>query len=108
MAKRKQTPKQVAESRYRNILMSALDRDAEEHASEHLIEHAVKEARTDNTLLSALLRKLLPDLKAIEAKIDSESPYRLIIELPRPVVNKVGSKQVVKLSKSKTDKQQRP
>jgi len=46
-----------------------------------LMRHAIQEAYEDNTLLAAILRKLLPDLKSIDAKIIQDTPFRLIIDL---------------------------
>lgn len=90
------TIKQVADSNYRNILLGALADDAEKHRNEHLIEHAIKEARTDNTLLAQIMKKMLPDLKSIEAKVESISPFKLVLELPLPgkAVKTVESKAI--------------
>ena len=58
---------------------------------ETLVRHAVRQAYVDNTVLIAILRKILPDLKAIDTKITQDSPFRLIIDLsPSP---KTGAKQ---------------
>ncbi len=46
-----------------------------------LFVHAVLECYKDNTLLAQILRKLLPDLKAIDIKATQDSPFRLIIDV---------------------------
>ncbi len=42
------------------ILRKGLEKDEKENGS-HLIEHAIKLARKDNTVLIAILKKILPD-----------------------------------------------
>lgn len=64
---------------YRQLLHKALAADKKKH-KKHLLEYAVEKARTDTTVLNAILKKVLPDLKSIEAKLDTESPFRLILE----------------------------
>jgi len=49
-----------------------------------IFEHFVQEAYRDHTVLIALLRKMLPDLKQIEADIKTEG-FRIIIERPKDV-----------------------
>lgn len=49
-----------------------------------IFEHFIREAYNDHTVLIALLRKMLPDLKQIEADIKTEG-FRIIIERPSNV-----------------------
>ena len=95
---------------YRQLLHKALAADKLKH-KKHLLEYAVDKARTDATVLNAILKKVLPDLKSIEAKIDSESPFRLILEYAPVTSGKAGdkadkqSKEHHNNSNGKTDKQ---
>ncbi len=47
-----------------------------------IFDHFVEEAYKDNTVLIALMRKMLPDLKMVEADIKTEG-FRIIIERPQ-------------------------
>jgi hypothetical protein len=67
-------------SEYRKMLDLAMKAKTKEHKMS-LIEHAVEQAYSDNTVLTAILRKLLPDLRAVDANITQDSPFRLIIDL---------------------------
>ena len=64
---------------YRKMLDDAIAADTKRH-KESIIKFAVRKARTDSSILSAILKKVLPDLKGIDAKIDTQSPFRLILE----------------------------
>lgn len=66
-------------SRYRKMLDAAMKAESKKQG-QTLIRHAVKVAYKDSTVLTAILKKLLPDLKSIEAKLDTDSPFRLILE----------------------------
>lgn len=46
-----------------------------------IFTHFVRRAYHDDTVLKALMSKLLPDLKSVDAKVTQESPFRLIIDL---------------------------
>jgi len=60
-----------------------------------LIRHAVKKAYEDNSVLIAILKKILPDLKAVDVALTQESPFRLIIDLsPKTVKQDKKSKAV--------------
>jgi hypothetical protein len=74
-----------------NPIRTQLDKalkDVEKRHKKSIIEHALHEAYKDNTLLAAILRKLLPDLKSVEAKVSQDAPFRLIIDMtpvkPKP------------------------
>jgi len=56
-----------------------------------IFEHFVREAYKDNTVLVSLMRKLLPDLKMVEADIKTEG-FRIIIERPQNSLNKPQGK----------------
>ena len=64
---------------YRQLLDKALAADRKKHKQD-LIQYAVEKSRSDATVLNAILKKVLPDLKGIDAKIDTQSPFRLILE----------------------------
>jgi len=49
-------------------LQEALSKAAHEHHGKTLIEHAVKEAYSDNGVLIAILKKILPDMSQQELK----------------------------------------
>lgn len=68
-------------SSWRTDFDAALAADTKKHR-QSIFEHAIAEARTDNTLLAAILRKCLPDMKSIEAKIDGVQPIQLMIAVP--------------------------
>lgn len=42
-------------------------------------EHVAEQAYTDNSVLNAILRKLVPDLKSLDANITQLEPFRLIL-----------------------------
>lgn len=53
-----------------------------------IFEHFVRRAYENDNVLKALLSKLLPDLKSVDAKIVQETPFRLVIDLSdRPMLN---------------------
>ena len=62
-------------------LRDIIKRVAKRHNNKSLITHAVEQAYKDNTVLIAIMRKILPDLKAIDVTATSDSPFRLIIDL---------------------------
>ena len=62
-------------------LRDAIKRGARRHGNRSLIRHLVDQAYKDNTVLIAIARKILPDLKAIDISATSDSPFRLIIDL---------------------------
>lgn len=67
-------------SEYRKLLDIAL-RAAAKKKQKTLIQRAVELAYTDNTVLCTILRKVLPDLRNVEAKVTTDGPFRLIIEV---------------------------
>ena len=46
-----------------------------------IFEHFVRRAYHDDTVLKALMSKLMPDLKSVDARVTQVSPFRLIIDL---------------------------
>lgn len=50
-------------------LYRAMQKEAANHGGHDLVRHAVREAYTDNWMLAQILKKLIPDLKQIEADI---------------------------------------
>lgn len=72
-------------SNWRKHFDAAIEADTKKH-KQSLFEHAIEQARTDNILLAAILRKCLPDMRSIEAKIDGEQPIRLLVAVPGQTV----------------------
>ena len=65
---------------YRQLLEQAMK--AEQNVQKvSLLRHAIKMAYSDNAVLIAIVRKLLPDLKSVDMKTVGDSPFRLIIDL---------------------------
>lgn len=46
-----------------------------------IFEHFVRRAYENDQVLKALMNKILPDLKTVDAKIVQKSPYKLIIDV---------------------------
>lgn len=67
-------------------LLSALAKDKSEHDGQSIIEYFIGVARQDNTVLIALMRKILPDLRQIEATIE-HSDNEWADRTPRDIVN---------------------
>ena len=65
----------------RRALLTALSRVEREIDKVPIFEHFIRRAYENDQVLKALLGKLLPDLKSIDAKIVQDSPFRLIIDL---------------------------
>jgi hypothetical protein len=84
-------------TQWRKHFDAAIAADTEKH-KQSIFEYAVEQARKDHTVLVAILRKCLPDLKVVDAQIEMESPFRLVITLP-PLEPK--PKQVKSCEKSK-------
>jgi len=63
-------------------LRKAIEKVEAEEDKIPIFEHFVREAYKDTTVLAALMRKLLPDLKMVEADIKTEG-FRIIIERPQ-------------------------
>lgn len=83
---KKKVPKLLPKNRGRNrfsmrALRTALANIEEDIDKVPIFEHFVRRAYENDNVLKALLSKLLPDLKSIDAKIIQDSPYRLIIDL---------------------------
>ena len=68
------------EQRHRDVLAEAIDNAVVKQGKRHLIEEAVLQAYSDTTLMCKLLDKLLPNLKAVEVKVDKKSPFKLIMD----------------------------
>ena len=62
-------------------LYRALDKVEREEGRQSIMEHFVRTAYNDNNVLKALMNKILPDLKSIDAKIVQQSPYKLILDV---------------------------
>jgi len=73
-------PSGKAKSEFRKMMDAALAAESKAQGIS-LIRHAVKKTYTDNSVLIAILKKILPDLKAVEATINQDNPFRLIIDL---------------------------
>ena len=72
---------------YRQILEQAMA--AEQHCRKvSLLRHAIKRAYLDDTVLIAIVGKLLPSLKAVDMKTTGDSPFRLIIDLSERTTTK--------------------
>ena len=54
-----------------SALKDSLDKDANKHDGENILDYYIRMARKDNRVLIALMKKLLPDLKQVEAIIQS-------------------------------------
>ena len=68
-------------SNWRKDFDAAIKADTEKHG-QSIFELAIEQARTDSTLMAAILRKCLPDMKSIEAKIDGDMPIQLLVAVP--------------------------
>lgn len=62
----------------RELLEKAVHAEAKKR-KKSLFEHAIERAYEDDTVLVALLRKLIPDLKGIDANLFIREPFRLIL-----------------------------
>ena len=71
-------------------LYKALRKVQTEKDKMDLMEHFVRTAYHDNNILKALMGKILPDLKSIDAKIVQKSPYKLILDV-RPLAPQLES-----------------
>ena len=86
-------------SNWRKLFDAAIEADTKKHG-QSIFEYALEQARKDNTVLVAILRKCLPDMKAIEAKVDTVIPFQFIIHrssgeqvpLPEPETKQISSK----------------
>ena len=82
---------------YRTILETAMALE-EKCKKVSLLRHAIKRAYEDDTVLIAIIGKLLPSLKSIDMKSVGDSPFRLIIDLSertttKRIKSKVSSKR---------------
>jgi hypothetical protein len=50
-----------------------------------IMEHFVRRAYDSDQVLKALMGKVLPDLKSIDANITQKSPYKLILDIGKTV-----------------------
>lgn len=62
----------------RKLLEDAIASEAKKRGKS-LYQHLVERAYLDDTVLVALARKLMPDLKSIDANIGQLEPFRLIL-----------------------------
>ena len=62
-------------------LYTALGKVQKEIDKVPIFEHFIRRAYENDQVLKALLSKMLPDLKSIDAKVVQDSPFRLIIDL---------------------------
>ncbi len=53
----------------------------EAETGENLLEHFVRKGFKDNPVLKALMNKLLPDLKSVEAQIEQTEVFQLIVDV---------------------------
>lgn len=67
---------------WRDDFAKAFSDDAKAHKDGSLFKHAIKLARTDSTVLIAILRKVLPDLKTVEAIVSGDLPIQLLVAIP--------------------------
>jgi len=77
-------PRRIKSSRNKfnmAALRRALKQVVTDDERDEIMVHFVKMAYLDPTVLKTLMGKLLPDLKSIDAKIVSKSPYKLIMNL---------------------------
>ncbi|NIP28941.1 MAG: hypothetical protein GWN55_04420 [Phycisphaerae bacterium] len=88
-------------TQWRKLFDAAIEADAKKHG-QSIFEYAIEQARKEPALLVAILRKCLPDLKAVDTNIQMESPFRLVIHLPQTQ----ESKQITSSEKSKTGRKQ--
>jgi hypothetical protein len=65
-------------------LEKAMAAAAKKYGGKTFLTHLCEIAYKDNQVAIAIARKLLPDLKAVDARIIQESPVRLIIDLSGP------------------------
>lgn len=68
-------------SNWRKQLDGAIE-SVEKKQNKSLLIHAVEQAFIDNGMLGNLMRKLLPDLKSIEARIEGKHPIQLLVAIP--------------------------
>ena len=61
-----------------------------------IYRHLVDRAYKDDTVLIAIARKILPDLKAVDISADGANPFRLIIDLSGPSQAKKAKKPKTK------------
>lgn len=93
-------------SEYRKLLERAINTEAKRR-KKTLLQHAVSLAYKDVTVLNTILRKVLPDLRSIDAKITSGGPFRLIIEVAeRDQLPKDDKPESTSLEYAKTKGQQ--
>ena len=66
---------------YIAILNKAIIAEAKHHKGMDIICHAIQQAYLDNSVLVAMVKKLLPDLKSVDMKLDGSSPFKLVIDM---------------------------
>lgn len=74
-------PKGLPTTNYKAIFDAALDADCKKY-KQHLIVKIVQMARDgDVAMCRGIIQRLLPELKAVDMKIDGSSPFKLIIDM---------------------------
>jgi hypothetical protein len=64
---------------------------AEKKRGKKYLRHIVLMSYDDNTLAAQILRKLLPDLKSVEAVLDTNAPIQLLVAIPGQAVLSQGA-----------------
>jgi hypothetical protein len=63
-----------------------------------VVQHIVDRAYEDDTVLVALLRKILPDLKAVDVRTTQVAPFKLLIDVsPSPSAQLPKRKKIKKI-----------
>lgn len=66
---------------YKAIFDEALQADCKKYR-QHLIVKIIEMARAgDVNMCKSIIAKLLPDLKAVDMKLDGSSPFKLVIDM---------------------------
>lgn len=68
-------------NKYRITDLVKAIQEVEEEENITLLKHFIKRALKSDPSMNNLMKKLLPDLKAVEAKVEQEAPFRLIVEM---------------------------
>ena len=55
-------------------------RRVQERKNKKLLDHFVERAYEDNTVLIAVIKKLVPDIKLVESEFKTDNTIRLIVE----------------------------
>lgn len=83
-------PNKAVEIRKRRYSLKTLHRALERVEREEdripIFEHFIRRAYSNDRVLCALMSKLLPDLKSVDAQVTQKSPFKLIIDVGRPAL----------------------